>query len=287
MPILPPGYALQHGQKVSYQIRGVNLLEGTVHMEGGEVRVFEGGCGGVRAHMRMHLNLHGSNVWLSQFSHNHMATHSSASGPVITHSHRATGVRACVCVQAGILCHHCMTVVKASVFEAHAGHKQRRNPYDSIIVLEEGCCLRDLGARLPPLPDEPSYHFIPEADARAVVAGSGGGVSGSGSVAAAAAVGGGGGSAVGGGGSGLGAAAKSAVSNRMLQKFLKRRCVAPLEAVRCVRFGAQLRSGFLAGVYALTCVHACTYAIQLCMPGCTHAHAHLLAIFLNGTCKMF
>ena len=52
----------------------------------------------------------------------------------------------------GILCDHCKTVVSCSAFEAHAGHGQRRNPYDGITT-SEGLTLRQIASRLPSLPD--------------------------------------------------------------------------------------------------------------------------------------
>ncbi|MEW5305992.1 MAG: hypothetical protein WDW36_008498 [Sanguina aurantia] len=50
----------------------------------------------------------------------------------------------------GILCSHCSTVISCSGFESHAGHKQRRNPYDGIVT-EEGVTLRKVAERLPAL----------------------------------------------------------------------------------------------------------------------------------------
>ena len=55
----------------------------------------------------------------------------------------------------GVLCKCCSTIISPSTFEAHAGHKQRRNPYDGIMTLD-GVTLRELASRLPPIPEEES-----------------------------------------------------------------------------------------------------------------------------------
>ena len=60
----------------------------------------------------------------------------------------------------GIRCDHCDTVVSCSAFENHAGHGQRRNPYDGITTAE-GLTLRQIASRLPSLPD--AYVAAPSA----------------------------------------------------------------------------------------------------------------------------
>lgn len=50
--------------------------------------------------------------------------------------------------QSGILCDHCKTVVSCSQFESHAGHAQRRQPYEHIHTAE-GINLKAVAARLP------------------------------------------------------------------------------------------------------------------------------------------
>ncbi|GAX73964.1 hypothetical protein CEUSTIGMA_g1414.t1 [Chlamydomonas eustigma] len=53
----------------------------------------------------------------------------------------------------GIRCDHCNSVVSCSTFEAHAGHGQRRNPYDGITTAY-GITLRQLAAKLPSLQEQ-------------------------------------------------------------------------------------------------------------------------------------
>ncbi len=66
----------------------------------------------------------------------------------------------------GILCSHCNTVISPSTFEAHAGHKQRRNPYDAIIT-DAGLSLKEMALRLPPLPEEQlTYTYVPISEVR-------------------------------------------------------------------------------------------------------------------------
>ena len=56
--------------------------------------------------------------------------------------------------QSGILCNCCSKVVSCSQFEAHAGHSQRRQPYECIYT-DDGRNLKTIAAALPALPEEP------------------------------------------------------------------------------------------------------------------------------------
>ena len=49
----------------------------------------------------------------------------------------------------GIFCDHCQKIISCSQFESHAGHAQRRQPYEHIYVEEEGVNLKKIAARLP------------------------------------------------------------------------------------------------------------------------------------------
>ncbi|GIM10423.1 hypothetical protein Vretimale_13980 [Volvox reticuliferus] len=56
----------------------------------------------------------------------------------------------------GILCDCCNKVISASAFESHAGHKHRRNPYESILT-NNGTTLKRIAERImPALPPPPS-----------------------------------------------------------------------------------------------------------------------------------
>ena len=51
--------------------------------------------------------------------------------------------------KSGILCDHCQQIISCSQFESHAGHAQRRQPYEHIYVESEGVNLKKIAARLP------------------------------------------------------------------------------------------------------------------------------------------
>lgn len=51
--------------------------------------------------------------------------------------------------QSGIRCDCCDRIISCSQFESHAGHAQRRQPYEHIYVEEEGINLKKIAARLP------------------------------------------------------------------------------------------------------------------------------------------
>lgn len=51
--------------------------------------------------------------------------------------------------QSGIRCDCCERIISCSQFESHAGHAQRRQPYEHIYVEEEGVNLKKIAARLP------------------------------------------------------------------------------------------------------------------------------------------
>ena len=94
----------------------------------------------LRTYTTIHTYTH-TYMFAHVFKHVHMFTHTR------THTQTHTHTRVHPCAQghgaSGVLCNCCNTVVSPSTFEAHAGHKQRRNPYDGILT-QDGTSLRVL-----------------------------------------------------------------------------------------------------------------------------------------------
>lgn len=87
-------------------------------------RLFEGEKGGLISGMRVHYRARGENI---------------IGGYIVINPSGQSGIR----------CDCCERIISCSQFESHAGHAQRRQPYEHIYVEEEGVNLKKIAARLP------------------------------------------------------------------------------------------------------------------------------------------
>ncbi len=87
-------------------------------------RLFEGEKGGLISGMRVHYRARGENI---------------IGGYIVINPSGQSGIR----------CDCCDRIISCSQFESHAGHAQRRQPYEHIHVEEEGVNLKKIAARLP------------------------------------------------------------------------------------------------------------------------------------------
>ena len=87
-------------------------------------RLFEGEQGGLISGMRVHYRARGENI---------------IGGYIVINPSGQSGIR----------CDCCSKIISCSQFESHAGHAQRRQPYEHIYVEEEGVNLKKIAARLP------------------------------------------------------------------------------------------------------------------------------------------
>lgn len=91
-------------------------------------RLFQGEQGGLRSGMRVFYRARGVEI---------------LGGYIVINPSGLSGIR----------CDHCDKIISCSQFESHAGHAQRRQPYEHIHVVEEGVNLKKIAARLPDMSD--------------------------------------------------------------------------------------------------------------------------------------